>query len=79
MKYFYMVWMPGDDEDGLDWFQVYPDKRSAVAEGKGQAEDRGWEFKYLKSYLKSGGVSHYDYMGKKTIVVEQVTHYYHGA
>ena len=75
MKYFYIVWMPGDYEDSLDWFQIYPDKRSAVKEGKAQSEDRGWEFKYLKS----GGPSHYAYMGKKTIVVEQASYFYHGA
>ena len=75
MNYFYMVWMPGDHEDGLDWYQIFPNKRSAIAEGKGQAEDRGWEFKYLRS----GGESHYAYLGKKTIVVEQVSFFYHGS
>jgi hypothetical protein len=74
--YFYMVWTPGDDEDCLSWFTIFPTRTQANELGRQIAEERGWKFKYVSA---ESGKNYWDFDGKKTIITLQTDEYCHGA
>ena len=76
-NYFYMVWMSGDCQDELHWFTVHATRKDAMdtARSNWQVQE-GWKVKYLSAKSRE---NHWDYWGKKTLVVHQTDDYYHGA
>ena len=74
----YKVNLPGDDNEMLEWYEVYPTKRQAMNHARRYASDvdgEQWEVVYIPVTSDDNDTT---YWGKQTIVVEQLHSVYHG-
>lgn len=76
--YIYIVHIPGDCLDSLEWFRILPTRTEANEYGRQKAKDLGddWKFVYLSNKSHKNYI---DYEGKRTVVCEQATEYFFGA
>ena len=81
-NFLYVVRMPGDSHDQLDWFEAFATRSDAVDAANERAEwltfDTGsqWDVKFVPY---GSSTSWLDYQGENSIVIEQATSIYHGA
>lgn len=75
----YIVWLKGDGHP-MAWFSVWPTKMQAIEEAQVRLADDPTAYPKGVRYVRIGSdLSATDLSYDGFLVVEQVTHYYHGA